>query len=156
MFHSSYRHKGFTLIEIIVVIAIALILLGIGTYWYTTAKSSLTLTTTTDSIASALEKAKANSITGKNGQSYGVKFSTSSYVTFVGGTYNASDTTNMTYPIDNAFSLSNTISNASSTIIFARMTGITNTTATVTVMETAISTHKKNILIGNLGDISVI
>lgn len=148
--------NGFTLIEILMVIAIGGILLSIGTYWYTSARSNALLNTTTDSIAAALESAKNNALAGKSGQSYGVKFATSSYTTFVGTSYSAGASTNVTYPIDSALTLSETITDPNNIIVFDRLTGAANTTATVTVMLVSNNADKNSITVGNQGDIGVV
>ncbi|MES2314663.1 MAG: prepilin-type N-terminal cleavage/methylation domain-containing protein [Patescibacteria group bacterium] len=147
---------GFTLMEILTVIAISGVLLGIGIYWYSSARSNALLNTTTDSIAAALESAKNNALAGKNGLSYGVKFDTASYTTFVGASYSAGASTNVTYPVDSTLTLSETITDPNNIIVFDRLTGAANTTATVTVMLVSDNTNKRNIVIENQGDVGVI
>lgn len=149
-------NKAFTLIEILITLGILTILLGMAVYWYGSARSSALLNTTTDSIVSALESAKNNALAGKNGQSYGVRFATSSYTTFVGTSYSAGSATNVTYPIDNSLTLTETISDPNNIIVFDRLTGAANTTATVTVSQISNSVNKKNIVIENQGDIGVV
>ncbi|HTK33207.1 MAG TPA: GspH/FimT family pseudopilin [Candidatus Paceibacterota bacterium] len=147
---------GFTLIEILLVIAIAGILLSIGTYWYNTARSNAIVSTTTDSIVSALEQARSNAISGKNGASFGVKFNSDSYVTFMGSAYSTSSASNSTTTIDSGATLTNTITDPNDAIVFTRLTGATNSTATVTVMEIANPARKKNIVVESLGNIGVV
>lgn len=158
MIFNAFKAKraGFTLIEIIMVLAIGIILIAIGTYWYNSAKINSTLTTTTDSIVSALEQAKTNAISGKNGQSYGVTFATTTYISFSGSSYNVSDPNNISHPVDSTLYLSNTLSSSTGVIIFARLTGSANATGTINIIDASNSSHKKSVIIGALGDISVI
>ncbi len=149
-------YSGFTFVEMLAVLAIMGILFAMVIYWYSSARSSTLLNTTTDSIVATLETAKNNALAGKNGQSYGVKFATSTYISFVGTTYSAVATTNIAYTVDNSLSLSETISDPNNIIVFDRLTGAANTTATVTVMQISNNSNKKNILIENQGDIGVV
>ncbi|MDD5165299.1 MAG: prepilin-type N-terminal cleavage/methylation domain-containing protein [Candidatus Pacebacteria bacterium] len=152
----SHASKGFTFIEMLAVLAIIGILSAMVIYWYGSARSNALLSSTTDSIVATLESAKNNALAGKNGQSYGVKFATSTYISFIGTTYSAVATTNIAYTVDSSLSLSETISDPNNIIIFDRLTGAANTTATVTVMQVSNNANKKNILIENQGDVGVV
>ena len=150
------RNRGISLVEILVVMAIAAMLLGIGTYWYVSARSHALVNSTTDSIVSALQKAKSNTLTGKGGLTYGVQFGTSTYTTFSGSTYNASDASNISFPIDQRVTMAASTTAVNSAIIFTRLTGVPNATATISIYETANPNVKKTVNLGALGDISVV
>ena len=148
--------KGFSLLEIIIVIAIIGVLSAIAVINFSAAKKAKILETIADGIAFTLEKAKADAVSGKYGQSHGVKFNTGDYISFVGGWYGAGNASNTVYTIDTAFTITNTIADPDDKIVFLRLTGAANSTATVTVSQISDSTKKRDIVIGPLGSISVV
>ncbi len=152
-----HQQKGFTLLEVVVTLAIAILIASIGFMSFSNASKVKNLQTIGDSITATLEKAKANSVTGNGGTVYGVKFSPNSYVYFSGNSYSATSSSNVTYAIDSAFTATTTISNnADFAIIFSRLTGAANTTATITVSQITNPAVKKVIRVEPLGSISVI
>ena len=68
------KHKGFTLIEVVVVIAIVAILGIVALVNLSGSRNNTDLTTTRDQIVSLLREAQANSISGKGGVAWGVNF----------------------------------------------------------------------------------
>jgi prepilin-type N-terminal cleavage/methylation domain-containing protein len=156
MYSSSIQNKGLTLIEIIVVIAIFAILFAIGVAAMITSRNSASVTTTADAIAAKLEEQKLQAITGKNSLPYGVKFNSTSYVSFSGSPYNPADTNNKTIPVSGDITLTNTIPGTDDAIIFARMTGTASATGTITVSKGTTSTLKATITVSTGGNISVI
>jgi len=143
-------------LEIIIVIAIIGVLSAIAVINFSAAKKAKILETIADGIAFTLEKAKADAVSGKYGQSHGVKFNTGDYISFVGGSYSAGNASNTVYTIDTAFTITNTIADPDDKIVFLRLTGAANSTATVTVSQISDSTKKRDIVIGPLGSISVV
>ena len=148
--------KGFSLLEIMIVVAIIGILSAIAVINFSAARKAKILETTADGIAFTLEKAKADSVSGKYGQSHGLKFNTGDYISFVGSSYNAGNASNTAYTIDDSFTITNTITDPDDKIVFLRLTGATNNTATVTVSQISDSTKKRDVVIGPLGNISVV
>ena len=135
--------KGFSLLEIMIVVAIIGILSAIAVINFSAARKAKILETTADGIAFTLEKAKADSVSGD-------------YISFVGSSYNAGNASNTAYTIDDSFTITNTITDPDDKIVFLRLTGATNNTATVTVSQISDSTKKRDVVIGPLGNISVV
>lgn len=156
MRNKTRLQSGFSLIEIITVIFIIGILLSVCVTWFDNAKKSKTLQVNTDTVLSVLEKAKINAISGNGGSSFGVKFNPGSYVYFKGNSYVANNPDNINHNLDSNYTLTETISNADNAIIFSRLTGATNMTATVTISRINDSNTKKNIVVEPLGNISVV
>lgn len=150
------KDLGFSLVEMMFVLAIILIVLSIGTYWYNSVRSNAALKTTTDSIVSALEKARSNSINGKNGQSYGVQFASTSYTLFSGNTYNSSNASNTVFSLDSSLITSNSLASSSLVILFSKLTGAIGSTATVTISKISDPSDKKTIIIESAGNVNVI
>ncbi|MEN9912619.1 MAG: hypothetical protein RLY66_27 [Candidatus Parcubacteria bacterium] len=154
----NIRHsQAFTLVEIIVVIVILTIIFSIGAGTFVNTRKARELETMTDAIAAKLEQAKSEAISGKGGSAFGVKFTSSSYTYFKGGSYSSSGATNMTYPLTDGYQITASIPASSDTaIIFARMTGTPVATGTVSISNSASGSKVNIIRIGNLGDITVI
>jgi prepilin-type N-terminal cleavage/methylation domain-containing protein len=146
------NQKGFSLLETAIVLLIFGILLALAIYWYQNANTSSTLKTAGDGIISALEKAHADAVTGKNGTGAGIYLASTSYTFFNGNYYDASSTNNVVYSLDSSLSISNT----TSTILFTRLTGAIGSTATVTVSRISSPSSKKVVVIENSGDVNVI
>jgi type II secretory pathway pseudopilin PulG len=147
---------GFTLIEILGALAIFVILISISLYSLSAYRSSKSVEVTANEIAFKLEEAKGNSIAGKNGQSFGIHFSTSSYVYFEGSSYVEGNIANKTpnFPLD--LEIVNGLTGSASDIIFAKITGKPNISGTITVRKTSDTSKTKTITIGALGDVSVV
>lgn len=150
------EREGFTLMEVLVVLAIVSVLVVIAVSNFRSSKDKKELDSLVNSIVFDLEQAKANAMSGKNGQNQGIKFNASSYVTFGGSAYIASNQSNVTVPVTAGYQLANTIPGTDDAIVFSRITGNTNVTATVTVSRISDATKKKDIVIGNLGDVTVV
>lgn len=145
--------SGISMIEILISIAIILIIFGISLATYYSSKKSSELNTTADSILFKLEQAKSSAMAGKYGLGSGVAFSSTTYTFFIGNSFTASSS-NQLYEIPAGYSIS-VVPNGITNIIFSRLTGIPQTMATVTLSRTASSTIKKDIVIGNQGEIVI-
>lgn len=156
MKHVKKINSGMTLIETVFVLVIFVIVFSIGTYWYNSARDKATLKTTTDSIISSLEKARSNAINGKNSQSYGVQFASTSYTFFGGNSYSPSNASNTVFIIDPSLKTSNSLASSSLVILFSKLTGVVGSTATITVSRTSDPSDKKIIVIEPAGNVDVI
>ncbi len=148
--------RGFTLVEMLTVLAIFVILFSIGTYALTSSRNRKSADVVTDAITFKLEEAKADSISGKGGTSFGIKFNANSYVVFSGSTYNASDAANTTIALPDGISMSATIPGADTSVIFARRSGVPNVTGTITISNTRDVGHLETITVDTQGDITVV
>ncbi len=157
MFKANLQ-RGFSGAEILVTLSILALLFLIGTMSLSRNVAEKELQSIADNIVAKLELAKSNAITGKNGQNYGVKFNSDSYVYFTGSTYISTNQSNETTQISSKFQITNDIPGSDDAIIFSKIKGYTNHSSTVTVTISEISNASSSIqlTIGKLGDITMI
>ncbi len=145
---------GFTLMEILISIAVLGLLAALAVANFGGTRTDKVLKITATNIAFALEEAKSNALAGKGGENHGLHISEDTFIVFSGNSYNASDPDNRPQTIDSQLMLTTTAS--SEAIIFSRITGNVPAVSTTTISETADSSHKIEIVVGTLGDITVI
>lgn len=116
--------KGFTLIELILVIAIVLTISTLSGVFYSRFLTQNAVSNTVDQLAGSFRKAQVYSMTGKEDGSWGVKYVPGTITLFkVGAT-----------SFDESFSVSSNITISGFTqITFARVTGLPDSTPTITV-----------------------
>lgn len=153
--HVQSRNRGLTLIEILIVVIVIAVIASIGISAFIGQRSKREIQTIADGIVMTLGRAKADALSGKNGSSFGVYFSSTTYSYFTGPIYNASDTSATYTSISSQYVITDTVPGSTS-IVFSRLTGFPVATGTVTVTDSTDSSNKKIISIGTNGDISVI
>ena len=127
-FNPCRNSSGFTMIEILLVIAgvilIAALTIPVGIRFFQTQ----TLDETMAGILETLRRAQNQAIFQKNDRAFGVKFLSDSYVLFQGTSYEE-------FPSeDESFSLpSGTTTSGINEVVFSKLTGIPNTTGTLTI-----------------------
>jgi Tfp pilus assembly major pilin PilA len=144
------------MMELIIVIAILAILSAIVTYSFHTVRIKKQLEVTIDSISFKLEEAKTNALAGKNGSNFGVEFDTDSYTYFTGTTYNSSSPNNVLTTIPENLEITTNLGGGATAVVFSRMTGVPQTTGTITVTNINNPSFYSEISIGQLGDINVL
>lgn len=148
--------KGFSLLEIIISIAI----IGILTTIVVNSSQVSILKKEQESIIQSmiaqLEKAKANAQAGKNGSEFGIKFNPQEYIYFSGSTFSVNNDENIFFVINSQFEITETISNGDNSIVFSKILGRPNTTATITVSHIDNRIPNKSFQIEATGDISII
>jgi len=149
-------NKGFSLLEVLIAIFIIGVLAAITVNNMSGARDRKIMEGTADEIVAKLEEVKANSQIGKGGLNYGIKFNDDSYVLFSGLSYDSGDSNNVTISINSRMELSNTISGSSDSVVFSKIKGEPNHTGTITVSLISDPSESMDIVIGELGDISVI
>ncbi len=154
----SYRSRsnGFTFLELLISLAIVAVIATTGVYAFLNARNSRELDSTVQTVAFKLNEARTNSLAGKAGTSYGVKFNSTSTVYFSGTSYNPADASNITYVLPIGITLTHTVTAPNAAIIFARLTGRPQASSTVTLTRTSNASSTQTIAIGVQGDISVI
>ena len=146
-----------TIAELVVVIGIFVLLFAIGLTALVNSRTAKQLDVITDSIASKLEEAKTNAMSGKNGANFGLAFSTTTYTYWSGASYNPADTTNNVYTIPGSFIVSSsTIPGTYHAIRFARITGTPDVTGSIIISNVSNASTSDTITIGTLGNITVI
>lgn len=148
--------RGMTLIEILISIAIIVILLAISIINISKYRDSKVVVTTANEIAFKLEEAKANSMAGKNGSSFGIHFATDSYTYFQGTSYNVSDPNNSSFSSPGGFSITTNLTGSATEIVFSRITGKPDVYGSVTIQKDSDASTTRTISIGILGDIGVV
>ena len=121
--------RGFTLLELLLVIGaatlIAVFTIPVGIRFFQTQ----ILDEATSGMLTNLRRAHSKAIFQKNDSAFGVKFLSGSYVLFQGGSYVL-----RTQSEDESFTLGGGISTSGiDEVIFAKLTGIPNTTGTLTI-----------------------
>lgn len=148
--------KGFTLIEIVLAVGILGILTSIGFNSFHTAQLKKEQQGIAQSIVATLEKQKADTQAGKGGSNYGVKFTSSEYISFVGTSYSTSSPTNLHVPVKSDFEIEDSIINANNIIFFSKLYGESNEVATITISHIEDKISPQFIVIEKSGSISVI
>lgn len=140
--------------EIVISIAVIGLLSAVAVVNFGGTRTNKILEITATNISFALEEAKSNALSGKGGENHGVYIGTNTFTVFSGSSYNSSDTDNRPQTIDGNLSITTTA--PSNSIIFSRVSGNANAVSTTTISETADSNNKIEIVVGTLGDITVI
>ncbi|MDO8564680.1 MAG: prepilin-type N-terminal cleavage/methylation domain-containing protein [bacterium] len=124
--------KGFTLIEIIIAIAIIAALAGISAVSLGTTNRQEALHMEVGKVLSLLEQARAQTVSGKGGNAYGVHFEEDRAVLFSGSVYSASNSANIPQVLHKAVSISAiTLVGGGSDVVFKKLTGETAQNGTV-------------------------
>ena len=148
--------RGISLIEMLVVVAIIVVLLIVVIPQFSSIKKVQLLNNAAQDIASALNKAKSQTLSSLNGYSYGVRFGTQEIKIFRGTTYVSDPVNNQTINIDPPLYLTySLIGNGCSTdLYFNRLTGMPSCYGSATVRLTGES-QTKIISISGLGAINI-
>lgn len=125
-------NKGFTFIELLLVISITLIIGSYSAVFFSRFISQNAVSNTQDQLTNQLRKAQLYAMMSKQNSNWGVNFSSNTITLYQGNSFAARNTA-----FDEVFTVNNsvTVSGLSDTN-FARMTGIPNTTSSVTVSGT--------------------
>jgi prepilin-type N-terminal cleavage/methylation domain-containing protein len=128
---------GFTLLEVLVVIGLFAVVAGLVLTVGSHTHSGFNTQDDTDLLIATLQKARSQSINGvcvgvhcTVAAAHGVHVDPRSIVLFQGTTYNASDATNEYIQAE-----SNATTFSGSNIIFMPLSGNTNTTNTITILD---------------------
>lgn len=150
------KPRGFTVVEVLISIAIIAVIGALGISAFYGARPAKHLEVITDGLESTLTKAKADAMAGKYGSNFGVLFASTSYSYFVGSSYDASTSTNRITDLPEGWQIGTTTGNGSSYVVFTRLSGAAQTTATVTITYLPDPALTRQITIGPSGNISVI
>lgn len=144
--------RGFSLAETLVVLAIASFVTIIVASVFSNTASREALNKQTAIVVSLLETARGSTLSGRNASVYGVHFESAKVVLFVGTTYNASNSSNITETLNPHTQISEiSLAGGGSEIIFNRLTGETGQFGTVKISLTASSTQLKTITVFQTG-----
>ena len=139
--------KGFTIFETLLVIAIVGIIVAVSIGIVPQLRDRASLKSGEQMVVQTLEDARNRSVTGAGEEMHGVHFETDAISIFDGNSYIPAASTRriLSVPV--------TTNHASTTIIFSRITGLSNTSATITLSIPSGKTSK--IFIGYDGTIKI-
>lgn len=129
-------NKGITLLEVVIVIAIIGILLTITTFSFSQFRNARALTQSRDTVISVLSEARSRTLASVNGEQYGVHILSDRVVLFVGSTYDPLSTTNELFYYESPVVLGSvSLNGGGSTIVFQKISGITNSYGTIVLQK---------------------
>lgn len=147
--------KGITAIELMIVVLIFGVLTALAMPQFSNIKERQVLAGGVGEITSALEKAKSKTLASLESSEYGVHFQADKVVIFKGTSYSASASTNESKTILTPASITNVTfggsSGSSGDVYFDRLSGVPNTTGTITIGTT---NYSEVVTIGATGIIS--
>lgn len=147
---NRHNQTAFTVIETlftVALVAVAAVMIVFALRSFTRVQE---VTNQIDRIAGVVQKAQSQTLAGEGDVSYGVHFDSDQIVIFQGDTYSDADSNNVVYAIDNV-GLSWTFTGGGDDIIFARLTGMTTQTGTVTVTHMQDNSINQDLTINSLG-----
>ena len=152
------QKQGFTLVEIVVVVVILIIIATIVVMPFSQFRNQQILAGAADNILTLVNQARSQTLAAKNDLNYGVYFATSSVTIFSGSIYDQEALDNKEIILSDKVNISDiSIGGAGdSSIIFSRLTGITNASGTVTVSLVSSIEKNKVILINEAGIASIV
>jgi len=128
--------KGFTLIELVISIGLIAILATVSAVNFFNYKNAQSVDLTGKEIVSMLRNAQNNSFSQESGTRWGVYFqntaSSSYFALFKGSVYSSASTTQQN-PLPSNVQFLLPASGASSTVVFAPITGVPNASITIRV-----------------------
>ena len=128
---TAHNARGFTLVEITIVVALTSLLLVVIIPLALQFFKTQNVTDTTSTLVSSLREAHTKALFQKNDSSFGIKFLAGSYVIFQGSSY-----ASRTQGEDTVVAIpTNTTVSGISEIVFAKRTGISNTTGVILVQS---------------------
>ncbi|MDO8569950.1 MAG: prepilin-type N-terminal cleavage/methylation domain-containing protein [bacterium] len=148
----NMKHRGFTVLEILIAISIMVLTITIVTFSFSKLNSSQTLDKSADLVVSILNEARSLTLSSVNDSQYGVSFEDSQVILFKGSIYLLSDPSNVVTELNSLVGLRNIILNGGGTsVIFKRLTGNTFETGTVEIFLKASTTTFRTITISATG-----
>lgn len=149
------RKHGLSLIEVIVVFAVLVIVITLSISAVSRFGIADAVKTSAQTLATALNEARARTLASEGASSYGVYVAvgSSSAVLFRGTTYVSSDPNNTVFAFDPRVDIATTTSGTTTAIVFTRLSGTTtpvtvvvghvknaSTTASISVQGTGLTT----------------
>lgn len=119
--NNGHRQSAFTTIEILVVIAIMSIFAVLGYVNIVSYYNTTVIDSELHTIVSNIQRTRQKAIGNATDSDYSIKFLTDKYVVFIGSTYNANASTNLSYSLENSVIVSTTFANG--IVTFSKFTG---------------------------------
>lgn len=149
------HHRGISFIEILIVAAIIGIIVLLALPAFSPIKESQVLNNAVENVVSALNKARAQTLSSLDSSEYGVYFESDQIVIFKGKVFSAGDHENESIEITPPATISNValggVSESEGELYFARLSGVPDKTGTITI---SMPSSTKTITISATGVIS--
>lgn len=124
---------GFSLVELLVVLSLLVVITVLVVIGFQNYARYQEYDQTVAGISAILNDARTQARASELGVAHGVKINSGSLVTFVGSTYSAGDTKNVTSLFNNV-TITPTLSGGATSVVFNSLTGIPTATGTVTII----------------------
>lgn len=146
------KNKGITIFEVLITITILAILLIVGLPSFQNTKHKNILKSSVAEVASAIDKARSQSISSINSSEYGVHFEASKAVIFTGIVYSAGSSSNEDVSIASPGTISAiSLTGGATELYFDRLSGEPSKTGTVTI---TVGSFSETITINATGTVS--
>ena len=150
-----YR-TGISIIETVVVAAIVLLLAYMVLASFSQFRIKKTMDAAVEEVLAAFSQAHLDTIASKNSQQYGVHLDANSVVYYIGPTYVADTSTNISYAIHPVLEIANiTLAGGGVNVLFNRLTGGTSQAGTFEVRQKGNSAVRTIITVNGTGAISL-
>ena len=129
-----FRHRAFTIVELLISIAVISVLFIIIASAFSSFNRNASVVSSTQIVLSALKEARTKTLASQGESVYGVHFGAGSVTLFKGGVYNALDPENEEKKLPASTTISNTaLQGGGSEVVFIRLTGATGQYGIVSV-----------------------
>jgi len=146
------KHKGFTVLEILVAISILALAVTIVAFSFSKLNSSQALDKSATLVTSILDEARSLTLSSKGDSQYGVYLEASQVVLFKGATYSQPDPANVVTSLHALVGMRNiTLSGGGTSVVFKRLTGNTDETGTAEIFLKASPTTFRTITVRATG-----
>ena len=135
------KKQAFSLIELILVVIIVLSLGVLSTAFYSRFLNQNSVSNVSDQLVSQLRKAQVYAMSGKQNSSWGVKYSSSTITLF----------SSSSSAFDETFNVNNITIGGFSQVVFAKTTGIPDSTPTITISGGG---NTQNVSVNSQGTVS--
>lgn len=143
---------GFSAIEFLIALSVLAILTMIIFVSMSSFRNSKALQMVSEDILSLVDEARGDTLSAKDGYTYGVHFESAKIVLFRGTVYSSSDVSNKTADVDGAVDVYNiSLAGGGQNVLFQRLTGKTGQNGTVTIRLKSDNSKTKTIVIETSG-----
>ncbi len=140
--------RGFTAIEFLIALSVLAVLTTIIFVSMSSFRNSKALQMVSEDILSLIDEARGDTLSAKDGYSYGVHFESAKIVIFRGTVYSSSDSSNKTVDVDGAVDVYNvSLTGGGQDVLFQRLTGKTGQNGTVMIRLKSDNSKTKTITI---------
>lgn len=153
------KKLGFTIIEILVVMFIAALIYTLSTVAYKNWQKQVQISNSADELRSSLLRAQQLAAASAESLAWGIHLETDRYILFSGDFYNASDPNNEekllsgTRIFDPESSFADGAGGYGSDVVFAKLTGQTVNTGTVSIITLVQPSNTSTVSINSSGQI---